>query len=105
MLMSGELFTDDYMKRSAAFKNGIGEINDKYKDWKRAVGTSLDPKTVELISIAVGSALRCAYCVESHAGKAKAKGASEKEIAHAVSIAAGIAAGSALSYGVLAFKE
>jgi AhpD family alkylhydroperoxidase len=104
--MAGELFTEEYMKASKVFKDNNGdETNAKYKDWKRAIEGGLDHKTTELISIAVGSALRCAYCVESHGSKAKARGASEQEIAAAISIAAGIAAGSCLSYGILALKE
>ena len=104
--MAGELFTEEYMKASKAFKDANGEeLNTKYKDWKRGTESTLDHKTVELISIAVGSALQCAYCVESHGSKAKARGASTEEIAAAISIAAGISAGASLSYGILALKE
>ena len=100
-----ELMDESYMHASAVYKQNAGEMNDKYKEWRRLVDSSLDPKTVELISIAVGSALQCSYCVESHAQKAKAKGVTEKEIAAAVAIAAGISAGATISYGILALKE
>ncbi len=104
--MMGELFDEEYMKASAAFKKNIGDdLNSKYSAWKKGTESTLDPKTVELISVAVGSALRCAYCVESHSQKAKAKGATDKEIAAVVAIAAGVAAGATTSYGVLGFKE
>ena len=102
-----ELMDDAYMKASAVYKQGIGATNDKYREWKKATEqpSSFDPKTVELICIAVGSALQCSYCVESHAQKAKAKGATEKEIADVIALAAGIAAGATISYGILALKE
>lgn len=100
-----ELIDEAYMHASAVYKQNIPGINEKYKEWKKSVESSLDPKTVELISIAVGSALQCAYCVESHAQKAKAKGVTEKEISEAVAVAAGISAGATVSYGILALKE
>ena len=100
-----ELYTEEYLKASSIMKESSKEINDKYKEWKRAVETSLDPKTVELISLGASIALRCSYCIDSHSQKARARGATEKEIAAAVNIGAGIAAGAALSYGVLAFEN
>lgn len=95
------------MKASAAFKQNIGQANDKYREWKKATESpsSFEPKIVELISIAVGSALQCTYCIESHAQKARAKGATEKEIAEVITLAAGIAAGATISYGILALKK
>lgn len=103
----GELIDEEYMHASALYKQGLGQTSDKYREWKKATETpsSFDAKTVELISIAVGSALQCSYCVESHAQKAKAKGATDKEIAEAIALAAGIAAGATISYGILALKK
>ena len=100
-----ELYTDEYLKASSSLKENSKEVNEKYKEWKRSVDTSLDPKTTELISLAVSVALHCTYCIESHSKKARARGATEKEIAAAVNIASGISAGAALSYGVLAMEK
>ena len=67
------------------YKNAIGE------------GGCLPPKTVELISLAVGSALRCDHCTEYHMRAAKLMGASKEEILEAVVIAGMLANSSVLA--------
>ena len=67
------------------YKNAIGE------------GGCLPPKTVELISLAVGSALRCDHCTEYHMRAAKLMGASKEEILEAVLIAGMLANSSVLA--------
>lgn len=57
--------------------------------------SELDPKTIELISLAVGAALKCRHCVEYHMQAAKAKGATRAEILEAILIA-GLLANSAV---------
>jgi AhpD family alkylhydroperoxidase len=47
----------------------------------------LDPKTVELISLAVGAALQCSHCVDYHMQAATAKGATREEILEVILIA------------------
>lgn len=47
----------------------------------------LDPKCIELISLAVGAALKCRHCVEYHMASAKAKGATRDEILETILIA------------------
>ncbi|MCP1662728.1 MAG: carboxymuconolactone decarboxylase family protein [Methanocalculus sp. MSAO_Arc1] len=49
--------------------------------------STLEPKVVELISLAVGAALKCSHCVEYHMKAAQAKGATREEILEAVLIA------------------
>ncbi|MBN9673114.1 carboxymuconolactone decarboxylase family protein [Roseibium aggregatum] len=44
-----------------------------------AVPGALDPKTREMIYIAVSAANSCSYCVHSHTAAARAKGMSEEE--------------------------
>lgn len=53
-------------------------------------GTSLDPLIKELIYVAVSSVNNCVYCVRSHTAAARAKGATDEQIAelHAVVAAA-----------------
>ncbi len=48
---------------------------------------SLDPKLVELISLAVGSALKCRHCVDYHIRAALRKGATRDEILEVILIA------------------
>ena len=52
------------------------------------IGTStLDPKNVELISMAVGAALQCSHCVEYHMQAAVKRGATREEILEVILIA------------------
>ncbi|MBK7821738.1 MAG: carboxymuconolactone decarboxylase family protein [Tessaracoccus sp.] len=44
-------------------------------------GTSLDPLTKELIYVAVSTVNGCTYCVRSHTAAARAKGATDEQIA------------------------
>ena len=67
------------------YKNAIGE------------GGCLPAKTVELISLAVGSALRCDHCTEYHMQAAQRMGASKEEILEAVLIAGMLANSSVLA--------
>lgn len=55
----------------------------------------LEPKVIELISLAVGAALKCSHCVDYHMQAAKAKGATRAEILEAILIA-GLLANSAV---------
>lgn len=49
--------------------------------------SALDPKNVELISMAVGAALQCSHCVEYHMQAALKRGASREEILEVILIA------------------
>ena len=49
--------------------------------------SQLEPKVVELISMAVGAALKCSHCVDYHMRAAQSKGATREEILEAVLIA------------------
>lgn len=67
--------------------------------YKNAVseGGCLPAKTVELISIAVGSALRCDHCTAYHMQVAQKMGATKEEILEAVLIAGMLANSSVLA--------
>ena len=57
--------------------------------YKDAVGKAgaLSPKTVELISLAVGAALRCDYCTAYHMQVAQKMGISKEEILETILVA------------------
>ncbi|MDN7011481.1 carboxymuconolactone decarboxylase family protein [Methanoculleus sp. FWC-SCC3] len=57
--------------------------------------SQLEPKMIELISLAVGAALKCSHCVEYHMQSAMAKGATRAEILEVILIA-GMLANSAV---------
>jgi len=57
--------------------------------------SKLEPKMIELISLAVGAALKCNHCVEYHMQAAISKGATRAEILEVILIA-GLLANSAV---------
>ncbi len=59
----------------------------------------MDPKTVELICIAVSSALRCEYCLKTHVRVAKRLGVSKEEIFDSILIASTISNAAVLAEG------
>ena len=59
--------------------------------------STLEPKIVELISLAVGTALNCRHCTEYHMRAAQAKGATKDEILESVLLAGSLAQASVLA--------
>lgn len=51
-------------------------------------GRGLDPKTKELIALAVSAVNGCEYCLSAHRASAKAAGVSDEEITAALEVAA-----------------
>ncbi|WDG08976.1 carboxymuconolactone decarboxylase family protein [Vibrio campbellii] len=58
----------------------------------------LEPKLHELIALAVAVTTRCDGCIAVHTKKAVEHGATEAEIAEALSVAIALNAGAALTY-------
>jgi len=54
-------------------------------------GASLDPKTRELIALAVAAQIPCEYCVYAHRKNAKGHGATEAELREAAATAGYVA--------------
>ncbi len=67
------------------FADGL-EINENIKE--------IDPKTRELIALAVGAALHCDGCIAYHIYGAKKAGATKQEVAAAMATAMTIGSGS-----------
>jgi len=59
---------------------------------------NLDPKTRELIALAVAVSLRCDGCITVHTAEARKHGASKEEIAEALGVAISVNAGAAIVY-------
>jgi AhpD family alkylhydroperoxidase len=77
----------DVMKAFWAFDKAAmaaGSISSKYK---------------ELMAIAVALTTQCPYCIDIHAKRAREAGATEQEIAEAVTVAAALRAGAAITHG------
>jgi AhpD family alkylhydroperoxidase len=67
--------------------------------------SSLDPKYVELISLAVGAALRCQHCTGYHMQAALKKGATREEILEVILLAGLISNSSVLANAYRIFDE
>ncbi|MCS6890495.1 MAG: carboxymuconolactone decarboxylase family protein [Rhodovarius sp.] len=65
-----------------------------------AATTHLDAKTRELIALAVAVTTRCQGCIDAHARKARAAGATREEVAEALGVAIALNAGAALTYSL-----
>ena len=61
-------------------------------------------KYKELMALAVAFTTQCPYCIELHSNKARENGASDREIAETVLIAAALRAGAAITHGTHAMK-
>jgi len=83
----------DGMKAFAAFDAAAlaaGAIPVKYK---------------ELMACAVAFTTQCPYCIDIHSKKARAAGATDKEMAEVVIVAAALRAGAAVTHGTHAFPD
>jgi AhpD family alkylhydroperoxidase len=66
---------------------------------------AIPAKYKELMAIAVAFTTQCPYCIEIHSGRAREAGASDKEIAEAIVVAAALRAGAAITHGTHALKS
>ena len=71
------------MGRCGDFMDAVMKVAD-------AAGNNLDPKTKELIIIAVSAANGCQYCLDAHRSAAVMMGVSEEEISGAIEVAGAI---------------
>jgi AhpD family alkylhydroperoxidase len=90
---------------------GVGHFGKLRPDTVRGYGThstagqktgQLDPKTRELIAVAVAISLRCDGCITVHTDAARRLGATEAELAEALGVATSINAGAAVVYATRA---
>jgi AhpD family alkylhydroperoxidase len=66
-------------------------------------GGAIPSKYKELMALAVAFTTQCPYCIDIHAKKAREAGATDPEIAEAVTVAAALRAGAAMTHGTHAF--
>ena len=65
----------------------------------------LNPKVKQLIAVACAHMTRCPYCISGHKKMALKLGASKKEIAEAITVAAALSAGAPLAHSRFALSE
>lgn len=75
-----------------------------YGGLQEAAAENLDPKTRELIALAVAVTTRCEGCIAVHAEEAVKVGATEKEVAGALATAIALNAGAAYNYALRALE-
>jgi AhpD family alkylhydroperoxidase len=73
---------------------------DSMKSFQMSTTTKLDPKTKELIGLAVASQIPCDYCIQFHTEAARKHGANDQEIEEAVGMAAMTRMGSTMLNGL-----
>ena len=73
-----------------ALANDPANLERTWQELKEIMGpgTELDPVIKELLYVAVSTVNNCTYCVRSHTAAARAKGASDAQIAELQSIVA-----------------
>lgn len=95
---------NEYRKRLLARIAEIGRISPETIRGYRALGDAgsktsiLDPKTRELISLAVAVTRQCDGCIAVHTDAAIKHGATREEIAEALGVAVAVNAGATLIY-------
>jgi len=62
-------------------------------------------KYKELMACAVAFTTQCPYCIDIHSKKARAAGATDKELSEVVLVAAALRAGAAVTHGTHAFPD
>ena len=67
-------------------------------------GTTLDPKTKELIALGISVATRCAPCIAYHAEGAVKQGASRSDVAETLAMAIYMGAGPSVMYAAEALE-
>ena len=66
---------------------------------------AIPAKYKELTALAVAFTTQCPYCIEIHSSKARKAGATHAEVAEAVTVAAALRAGAAITHGAHAFPK
>ncbi len=99
---------NDYRRQLKSTMGDLGKLSPGTMEGYRTMATAhkdsghLDAKLRELMSIAVGVALRCDGCIAVHTDAAIRHGATKEEIAEACNVAISISAGAALVYSARA---
>jgi AhpD family alkylhydroperoxidase len=93
-----------YRQQVLAGVGGLGKLSpDTVRGYVTLGGAGaktghLDPKTRELIAVAVAISLRCDGCITVHTDAARKLGATPEEIAEALGVAVSVNAGAAIVY-------
>ncbi len=107
--MTADTRIEDWDTYSAGLRDRGRELTALHPELMKGFGAlnrgaasarHLDAKTREMIALAVAVTTRCEGCIDAHARKAKAAGATKEEIAEALGVAIALNAGAALTYSL-----
>jgi AhpD family alkylhydroperoxidase len=100
MMLDWNDYRNQLLSRIGEFGKLSPETVHGYQALSRAgeKTASLDPKTRELIALAVGVTRQCDGCITVHTAAAAKLGATSDEIAEALGVAIAVNAGAALVY-------
>jgi AhpD family alkylhydroperoxidase len=89
-------------QRMAELTKGQPEVMKAFSRLHHAAGAAaaLDPKTKELIALAIGVAARCDGCIAFHTHDAVRAGASDAEILDALGVAIFMGGGPSVMYAI-----
>lgn len=82
------------------------EAEDTFRAFSKAVFAdgALDPRTKQLIAVAVAHVTQCPWCIEGHVKAARKEGASPEQIMEAIWVATEMRAGAAWAHSVKALE-
>lgn len=95
----------DLQQPTRSLRERIPGVFEGYQQLDEAVfeDGALDPRTKELIALAIAVTRQCDGCIASHARKAAMQGASEDEVAEALGVAILMNGGPGTVHGPRAF--
>lgn len=84
----------------------VPEVANAFHEFSRQVfaAGALDPKTKQLIAVAVAHVTQCPYCIRGHTKGAGHAGATEQEVMEAIWVAAEMRAGAAVAHSLIALE-
>jgi|SaaInlStandDraft_4_1057021.scaffolds.fasta_scaffold28551_2 AhpD family alkylhydroperoxidase len=102
-----DLYDKRYKSGTKKYIEAAKEPMAEYKKYQKSLldNSPFDKKTTELILLASSCAIQCSYCIDTHSKRAKMAGATDKDLAYAVTLAASVKHGATVSYGVNALSE
>lgn len=82
------------------------DAEEAFRAFSKAVFAdgALDPRTKQLIAVAVAHVTQCPWCIEGHVKAAKREGATGEEIMEAIWVAAEMRAGAAWAHSLKAVE-
>lgn len=102
--MDWPAFLDETNAQLARLRPAMPEASAGFAQLAKAATASaaLDPKTKELIALAIGIAAHCDGCIGFHVKAARRHGATREEIAETIAMCVYMGGGPALMYGAKA---